>query len=182
MTIEAAPGQGSRFTLVVPVRLKAPAGMQESTPAAEGPGKAESASHMESAAAGKISVLLADDHPVLRHGLTKVLEEQPDIHVVGEVGDGRAAVELARRLKPDVVLMDVSLPLMDGCEATRRIVSEWPGTKVIGLSMHEEPEMAATMFQAGATAYLTKGGPIEHLISIIRSCRLETYFAGKAHN
>ena len=93
--------------------------------------------------------------------------------MVGQVGDGQAAVDLARQLKPDVVLMDVSLPLINGFEATRRIVSECPGIRVIGLSMHEEPDMAASMFKAGAAAYMTKGGPIERLIAVIRSCRAE---------
>jgi CheY-like chemotaxis protein len=172
MEIDSAPAQGSRFTLMVPVSLASPIPdtdlMDAEVPAGDAPHREGIAS-----AGSRISILLADDHPVLRHGLTKVLEEQPDLHVVGEVGDGQAAVKMARELKPDVVLMDVSLPLLNGFDATRQIVAELPGTRVIGLSMHEEPDMAATMFKAGASAYLTKGGPIERLIGVIRSCRSE---------
>ena len=124
---------------------------------------------VSAAARRKISVLIADDHPVLRHGLSKLLEEQPDIQVVGEAGDGQTVIELARKLKPDVVLMDVSLPVVNGCEATRQILFEFPNIRVIGLSMHEEAEMAASMCSAGAVAYLTKGGPIEPLIAAIRA-------------
>ena len=117
----------------------------------------------------KITVLVADDHPVLRHGLAKLLEEQPDIQVVGEAGDGQMVIELARKLKPDVVLMDLGLPIINGFEATRQIVFESPNIRVIGLSMHEEAEMAESMYKAGAVAYLTKGGPMEPLIAAIRA-------------
>jgi signal transduction histidine kinase/PAS domain-containing protein/ActR/RegA family two-component response regulator len=186
MMIDAAPGQGSRFTLVAPARLApVPAETKQAGDGMQAPDERESApqGNESIAAAGrKISVLLADDHPVLRQGLIKLLEEHSDIQVIGTAGDGRAAVDLALKLKPDVVLMDVSLPLIDGCEATRQILSESPNARVIGLSMHEESEMEAAMLKAGAVAYLTKGGPIEHLITIIRSCRLETYFAGKAQS
>jgi len=108
----------------------------------------------------------------MRQGLIRLLQEQPDIQVVGEAGDGQAAVGLARQLKPDIVLMDVSMPVINGFDATQKIVSECPGVQVIGLSMHEERDMAAAMRKAGAVAYVTKGGPAEHLISVIRSVRI----------
>jgi len=167
MTIDAAPGKGSRFVLAVPGRLPGSAAGTETPPKKEAlPEIAQPKPPGE-----EIRVILADDHPVLRRGLAKLLDEQPDLRVVGEAGDGRQAVDLARQLKPHVVLMDVGLPLLDGREATRQIMSSCPGTHVIGLSMHEETDMEAAMFKAGAVAYLTKGGPIEHLISVIRSCR-----------
>ena len=169
MAIDAALGRGSRFVLTVPASLSSHStGPERGLTRSRFPDGAANAPGTEGR---QITLLLADDHPVLRRGLAKILEEQPDIHVVGEVGDGQAAVDLARRLKPDVVLMDVSLPLVDGCEATRQIVSEHPEASVIGLSMHEEPDLEAAMFKAGAVDYLTKGGPIEHLMSAIRSCR-----------
>lgn len=171
MKIEAAPGRGSRFTLVAPMQLAPLAG--EILEAAEeaSPARPATSPTPEPGEKGKkMNVLLADDHPVLRQGLTRVLQEQTDIRVVGEAGDGREAVTLAKELHPDVVLMDVSLPLIDGVEATRRIVAECPGVCVIGLSMHDEQDMAATMRNAGAVDYVTKGGPIEVLIDAIHAC------------
>lgn len=171
MKIKAAPGEGSRFTLVAPMHLATP--VSEILEAAEEASPVESAPSPFQGPGGKgkkMNVLLADDHPVLRQGLTRVLQEQADIQVVGEAGDGQEAVTLTKELHPDVVLMDVSLPLIDGVEATRRIVAECPGVCVIGLSMHDEQDMAATMRSAGAIDYVTKGGPIEVLIDAIHAC------------
>lgn len=120
-----------------------------------------------------IRVLLADDHKMLREGLAGLLGDEPDIQLVGEAEDGKAAIAMAQRLRPDVVLMDVSMPEMDGIEATRRITNELPGIRVIGLSMHERDDMAQAMIQAGAFAYLTKGGPCEMLLDTIRQSVLQ---------
>jgi PAS domain S-box-containing protein len=157
MQIDAAPGQGSRFTLVAPARLAQQSARSDAFAADAPP------------ADPKIRVLIADDHIVVRQGLLKLLEEQPDIHVIGDAGKGYEAVEMARRLKPDVVLMDISLPDMSGLDATRLILSSCPEVSVIGLSMHEEEDMAASMLEAGAVAYLTKGGATGPLISTIRA-------------
>jgi len=119
----------------------------------------------------KIRVLLVDDHQVLRESLAKLLQEQPQIQVVGGAGDGQAAVELVRQLKPDVVIMDLGLPQVSGFEATRQIVSENPGIRVIGLSAHENEEFAAEMRKAGAADYLTKGTAAELLVAAIQACR-----------
>jgi DNA-binding NarL/FixJ family response regulator len=100
--------------------------------------------------------------------LTRLLGEQPDIEVVGEASDGHAAIELARRLSPDVVLMDVSMPHTNGVDAAERIVADNPTVRVIGLSMHEDAEMADAMRAAGATAYLTKNGSPTRIIAAIR--------------
>ncbi len=118
----------------------------------------------------KIRVLLADDHQVLRKGLAKLLHEQPDMQVIGEAGDGLSVVELARLLKPDVVVMDLGLPQVSGYEATRKIVSENPNICVIGLSAHDNEEFAAEMRKAGAVDYLTKEEPPERLIAAIHAC------------
>jgi PAS domain S-box-containing protein len=171
LSIEAAPGCGSRFVLVVPIRLSAPRPGTKRT-GSETPVD-QNINEPPQYEGIKTKVLLVDDHPVMRQGLSRLLDEQPDIQVIGQAGDGQSAIDLTRQLKPDVVLMDISLPLINGLDATRRIVSENPDIRVIGLSMHEEPDMATTMRQAGAVAFLTKGGPIEKLISAIRSCMTE---------
>jgi DNA-binding NarL/FixJ family response regulator len=119
----------------------------------------------------KIRVLLVDDHQIVRESLAKLLQEQSQIQVVGGAGDGQSAVELVRQLKPDVVIMDLGLPQVSGFEATRQIVSEHPGIRVIGLSAHENEEFAAEMRKAGAADYLTKGAPAERLIEAIRAGR-----------
>lgn len=115
-----------------------------------------------------IRVILADDHKILRDGLANLLREQPDIVLVGEVGDGQAAVDRARELHPDVIVMDITMPRLTGIEATRLIMQEMPDIRVIGLSMHEHADMAAAMHNAGAVKYLTKDGDVEALIRAIR--------------
>jgi len=172
MQVDASPGQGSRFTLAAPARLASSPGEM-----AEAANEAQSAAAHQPAASAdgvlleierKVRVLIADDHPIVRQGLTRLLQEHPELEVVGEAGDGQRAVDLARRLRPDVILMDISLPLVNGLDATRQVVSEHPGIRVIGLSMHEESDMADAMRKAGAVAYMTKGGPTDQLIAAIR--------------
>jgi DNA-binding NarL/FixJ family response regulator len=114
-----------------------------------------------------IRVVLADDHPILRKGLFDVLDEQPGIDIVGEASDGEEVIDLARRTRPDVVVMDVTMPKLSGVEATRRIVAEQPQIRVIGLSMHEQSDMAAAMREAGAAAYLSKSHPTDALVAMI---------------
>ena len=116
-------------------------------------------------------VLVVDDHAMLREGMAVLLRPLPDIEVVGEAASGEEAVERARRLRPDVVLMDVSMPGMNGIEATRRILAESPGTRVIGLTMFEDAQIEASMRKAGAVAYFTKGNQNDSLVGTIRSRR-----------
>ena len=119
---------------------------------------------------GKIRVLLADDHEIVREGLASLLESQSDIEVIGQVGDGETAVNAARQTLPDVVVMDVSMPGMNGVEATRLLRAELPSVQVIALSMHEEMQISEAMQQAGAATYVSKGGATELLIDAIRLC------------
>ncbi len=115
-----------------------------------------------------IRVLLADDHDVVRQGFRLVLGTQPDLEVVGEASNGREAIELARGLRPDVVLMDVTMPVMDGLEATRRLKAEMPGVCVLMFTSHEEPEYLLEAIEAGAAGYVLKGAPVSRLIGGIR--------------
>ena len=117
----------------------------------------------------RIRLLLVDDHQIVREGLVGLLEQEDDIEVVGQASDGELAVEMVRKLQPDVVIMDISMPRLNGIEATRRIVSEFPNIRVIGLSMHYEPEMANAMQRAGAANYISKDVPSENLMAAIRS-------------
>jgi len=118
----------------------------------------------------KIRLLLVDDHTILRQGLARLLTQEPDIEIVGEAPDGETAVKLAFQLRPDVVLMDVVMPKMNGVDATRAIRGSLPEVRVIGLSMYEAMESADAMLNAGAVMYLTKTLPVQQLIAAIRSC------------
>jgi len=117
----------------------------------------------------QMRVVLADDRMAVREALCMLIEEQADLEVVGEAEDGREAVELALELSPDVVLMDVSMPVMDGIEATRRIAAEAEGIKVLGLSMHADGKMVKGMLQAGASGYVLKDRADKELADAIRA-------------
>jgi len=116
----------------------------------------------------RISVLPADDHAVVREGLKDVLGVEPDIQIVGEAAHGLEAVELAADLHPDVILMDVSLPLLTGVEATSAIHAAHPDIRIIGLSMFDDRVHAQEMRDAGAVEYVTKSAPSSELIAAIR--------------
>jgi CheY-like chemotaxis protein/anti-sigma regulatory factor (Ser/Thr protein kinase) len=127
--------------------------------------------------AAHIRVLLVDDHALVRNGLSSVLRYHTELQVVGEAADGQEAVALAAALKPDVVIMDVNMPRMDGVEASKRIKRELPATVVIGLSMHEGGNHESAMRESGAAAYLTKDSAAERLIETIMRCRAESLSA-----
>ena len=120
------------------------------------------------AEARRVRVLLVDDHKIVREGLAGLLEMEGDIEVVGQASDGQMAVELVRQLRPDVVSMDITMPRMNGIEATRQITAEFPDIRVVGLSMHESSDMARAMQQAGAATYVSKDAPSEELLRAIR--------------
>jgi CheY-like chemotaxis protein/anti-anti-sigma regulatory factor len=142
-------------------------------PAVEGardsaPGSADFPSVSHDAARDRLRVLLADDHEIVREGLRLLLSDEQDVEVVGEASNGREAVDLADRLEPDVIIMDVSMPLMDGDEATRQIKAQLPQTRVIALTMYDGPETMETMYRVGAENYVLKTAPAEELLAAIR--------------
>ncbi|MFH1596820.1 MAG: response regulator transcription factor [Pseudomonadota bacterium] len=116
----------------------------------------------------KAGILLVEDHQIVREGLAALLEKQPDLKVVGQAADGRTAVRLARELRPAVVVMDISLPDLNGIDATRQILEENPGVKVIGLSVHADRLFVKGMLQAGASGYLLKYSASQELIQAIQ--------------
>jgi len=113
--------------------------------------------------------LLCDDHAVVREGTRRLLEEEPDIEVVGEASDGLEAVEMARGLSPDVVAMDISMPRMNGIEATRQIKSENPSIKVLALTAYDDFAYVAGLLESGASGYILKSARGDQLVTAIRA-------------
>jgi len=116
-----------------------------------------------------IKVYIADDHKIIRDGLISLLSTEVGIEVVGEADNGRTAEKQVRKLKPDVVIMDIDMPKLNGIDATRLIVKERPDTKVLGLSVHSEEYCISAMLKAGVSGYLTKESSFEEVTKAIRS-------------
>src|SRR6478735_8074365 len=126
----------------------------------------------------KISVLLADDHIVVRQGLRALLMAEEDINIVGEADNGRQAVQLAKKLLPDVVVMDIAMPVLNGLEATRQITRTIPSTKVLVLSSYSDDEYVQQLTEAGAAGYLIKQTAATDLLKAIREAqRGNAYFS-----
>ncbi len=118
---------------------------------------------------GKIRILIADDHAVVREGTRRILEQEPDMEVVGEAGDGEEAVNLVTSLKPDVAIMDISMPKMDGIEATRLIKAACPSISVLALSAYDDDQFVFSLLEAGAAGYLLKSVRGRELLDAIRA-------------
>ncbi|MEN6626223.1 MAG: PAS domain S-box protein [Candidatus Sumerlaeia bacterium] len=168
LKIESAPGLGSHFTLEIPIEPTIP---PEAELAAAQGSAVETLPPGEAVKGQSIRVLLVDDHQVMRQGLAAMLFNAPDLEVVGEAEDGRQAVDMVQACQPDVIIMDVSMPIMDGIEATRVIKREWPAMRIIGLSMFEEEDLAKAMIDAGAESYLSKAMGLKELVDVIRKPR-----------
>jgi DNA-binding NarL/FixJ family response regulator len=123
-----------------------------------------------------IRILLADDHAIVRHGLSQSIQREKDMEVIGQAENGISTVEMVRELSPDIVIMDISMPDLNGMEATREIIRDFPQVKVIGLSMHSAKKFITEMFKAGASAYLLKDCKFEELAEAIR-----TVMSGKSY-
>jgi len=117
----------------------------------------------------KIRILLADDHAVVRQGFRMILASEADMEIVGEAGNGREAVELAERLQPEVVVMDVAMPELNGIEATRRLLTSSPRTRVLALSMHKDAVYVREILRAGARGYLLKDAMDRDLLAAVRA-------------
>jgi PAS domain S-box-containing protein len=160
----SVPGRGSRSTMLLPLQTRSAVTThverQELHPAAT--------AVTASAEARPIRIVLVDDHQIMRQGLRNMLESEPGFEVAAEAMDGEAAVELAESAHPDVILMDINMPKLNGVEATRRIKHLFPGIAVIGLSMHEDPKLKQLMHEAGASAYLSKGMAFNLVCDMIR--------------
>ena len=126
-------------------------------------------------------ILLADDHQMVREGIRSLLEKESDIEIIGEAQEGREAVHLVWKLQPDVVLMDITMPNLNGVEATKQIISEYPNIKIIALSMHFSRIFVLNMLKAGALGYILKGDSSEELIEGVRTVSGGgAYFSPKA--
>lgn len=163
--MRSAVGQGSRFVLTVPLP-RTPYGACEN----DGGGGSSGQIPCPLDRASAIRVLIADDHALFRDGLSRLVARESDLDVVGQASDGLEAIELARNLMPDVILMDINMPGIGGIEATRRIHEEMPQVRIIGLSMHTGHEHAQAMWRAGAVDYQTKACPASELLKAIRAC------------
>ncbi len=125
-------------------------------------------------------ILLVDDNKIMRDVLRSFLGKQPGLDVVAEAENGRTAIKLTRKFRPDVIVMDIIMPDLNGIDATRRIVEEFPGTKVIALSMHSDRQFVVGMLKAGALGYLLKDCVFEELVPAVRAVlNNQTYLSSK---
>jgi PAS domain S-box-containing protein len=159
----STPGKGARLTLTVPIANIDRRGLVQ-------PDQLKCTPIAVKSSTGKIRILLTDDHVVMREGLARLLSQEPDMEIVGQAADGQEAVEFAGQLVPDIILMDHSMPILNGTEATRIIHQQHPVIQIIGLSLYTEEERAREMIEAVAAFYLSKAGPPSELKAAIRAC------------
>lgn len=171
--VESAPGHGTMATLVLPLGERAVVSSATVSPHVimNDRQKNNGAQGTESRISSKIRVLVVDDHAMVRQGLCGVLKQYSDILVVGEAANGEDAVALADRLQPDVILMDVTMPRMDGIEATRLLKGAHPDVVVIGLSVHTAGQVETAILEAGASAFINKEAAVEELYQTIQTAR-----------
>jgi CheY-like chemotaxis protein len=166
MSIMSAPGAGTRVILEAPVPQSQPE--PAAARSAQDSIAVRPVQRRSTRSKSRIRVLLVDDHKILREGLSALLKNQPDLEVVGEASDGYAALSLIRALQPDVILMDINMPGLNGIEATRIINADYPNVRVIGLSMHGA-NSASAMRDAGAVDFIHKGARADEVLAAIRA-------------
>jgi CheY-like chemotaxis protein/anti-sigma regulatory factor (Ser/Thr protein kinase) len=171
--IESAPGQGTRFRLVAP-RGKAQDVVDADRRVSGVATRPALHDPVGSAAAKALRILMVDDHAAVRRVFRELLEERPELHVVGEAADGLEAIEEAHALRPDVILMDVSMPVMDGVEATRRIRAELPFIQILGLSTQVRTDDLHAIELVGAAGFFTKGIDTQRLIDHLMAVHVAT--------
>lgn len=123
-----------------------------------------------------MNIIIVDDHGIIREGLKRLIHEHPDMEVVGEAGDGRTAIKLAEELTPDLILMDISMPDMNGIEAARLILKQNPAIKIIALSMHSEKRFVIEMLKTGALGYILKSYLFDEVLKAIEVVRKNDYY------
>jgi CheY-like chemotaxis protein len=175
LQIDSSPNQGARFEVAVPVGEQHEAEPPEPAETLKSPAISEGVTAMakrcyEAAAddGQRVRILVVDDNDTMREGITCALNDEPDMLVVAEAADGQEAVDQAVRHRPQVIIMDIAMPRLNGIKATELICLQLPQTRIIGLSMHEEEEMVQAMRSAGAADYVPKGSGMEPLIGAIR--------------
>jgi DNA-binding NarL/FixJ family response regulator len=127
----------------------------------------------------KIKIILVDDHKLLRDGLRNIIEQRANMHIIGEASDGREAIKICSKLVPDVLVMDIAMPGLNGIEAAIQIHKSNPKIKIIGLSMHSTKQFIQGMFRAGAFGYLLKDGDADELITAITTVMLNKRYLSK---
>jgi CheY-like chemotaxis protein len=171
MDVESTPGNGFKVTLWVPRDIYCPSEGGPTIPnlpnSIEITDKETIQDHSGVVSDSFASVVIADDHSMMRDGLAELINGQGRIRVVGMAANGKEAIELAARLKPRVILMDVNMPVMNGIDATTQIHASFPEIRIIGITMHKDPDIHESMINAGACACLTKSGSTAELINTI---------------
>jgi len=173
MEIDCTPGGGFEVTLHVPghpaeTSAEPPEEVSDADTRMEKPTAEPAEVEPEAVPSPRIRVLLADDHAVMREGLANLIKGEADLEVVAQAENGKVAVDLAGELSPDILLMDITMPIMDGIEATARIHEAYPDIRIIGLSMHDDPTTRERMLQAGAAGYVCKGNAAQELLGEVR--------------
>jgi CheY-like chemotaxis protein len=171
MRIVSAPGEGTSVTLSMPVPMaqEEEAEIEETAATSAPPLQRRKTAGPQTNQAGStaVRVLLVDDHAIVRQGIVNVLDADERVEVIGEAADGEEAIHAVEQLQPDVVLMDVNLPKINGIEATREIRERWPEIRVLGLSVHNDVATAQSMMEAGANGLLSKAEHTDRIVEAI---------------